>query len=345
MKLSRYDTAKNTDLVALAERMGFKVLKQGRSWGGNCCPVCGESEDGSTRLSIFMSGSEIYRWKCFACGDGVGGTAIDFVAAVDGCSANQAVNRLLEGTLSNVPCINATTTTRSKTDVDQEHDQLAEVLKIIWERAFCDVPAVKEYLMRLKIGGDVVAAAVEQGRLRMLPASPDDATRWLLSNVGENLLRGSGLWREGRSKPAIAYRPLVFLLPLMSGAEFHVCHAVDESEVKSISYGRLLWPWVLSGKHTDHFLIVDSAIEALSAATLGETGGIMGLPGHYSWHAEWFPKTRKRYGSSFVLGLDNKEAGNRVSNAIAAKLSQLKIPFSRKHLPEGMDWNNVLQRQ
>lgn len=343
MKISRYDTAKNTDLVALAERMGFKVLKQGRSWNGNRCPVCGESKDGSARLSIFMSGSDIYRWKCLDCGDRVGGTAIDFVVAVAGCSANQAVNRLLEGTLSNVPCIAAAT--RSKHDVDEEHDRLAEVLHIIGERAFVDVPAVKGYLARLRIGSDAVAAAVEQGRLRMLPANPDEATRWLLSNVGEKLLRGSGLLREGRSKPAIAYRPLVFLLPMMTGAEFHVCHEVDESEVKSISYGRLLWPWVLSGKHTDHFLIVDSAIEALSAATLGEAGGIMGLPGNYAWHAEWFPKTRKRYGSSFVLGLDNKETGNRVSNAIAAKLSQLDIPFSKKPLPEGMDWNNVLQQQ
>jgi hypothetical protein len=342
MKMSRYDTAKNTDLVALAERMGFKVLKQGRSWNGNHCPVCGESEDCSTRLSIFMSGSDIYRWKCFACGDR-GGTAIDFVVAVVGCSANQAVNRLLEGTLSDVPSIAAAT--RSKNDVDEEHDRLAEVLKIIGERAFADVPAVKGYLARLRIGGDVVAAAVEQGRLRMLPSSPDDATRWLVSNVGENLLRGSGLLREGRSKPAIAYRPLVFLLPEMTGAEFHACHEVDESEVKSISYGRLQWPWVLKGKHTDHFLIVDSAIDALSAATLGEDGGIMGLPGNYSWQGGWFQKTRKRYGSSFVLGLDNKDAGNRVSNAIAAKLSQLDIPFSRKPLPLGMDWNNVLQQQ
>jgi len=343
MKMSRYDTAKNTNLVALAEHMGFKVRQQGRSWGGSHCPVCGESEDGSDRLSIYMSGSEIYRWKCLNCGDGVGGTTIDFVVAAAGCSANQAVNRLLEGTLSSVPCISAAT--RSRDDVDEEHDRLAEVLQIIGERAFCDVPAVKEYLAHLKIGGDVVEAAVEQGRLRMLPSNPDVATRWLLSNVGEKLLRGSGLLREGRSKPAIAYRPLVFLLPKMTGAEFHVCHEVDESEVKSISYGRLLWPWVLSRKHTDHFLIVDSALEALSAATLGEDGGIMGLPGHYAWQEGWFPKTRKRYGSSFVLGLDNKEAGNRVSNAIAAKLEQLDIPFSRKPLPEGMDWSNVLQQQ
>lgn len=343
MKTSRYDTAKNTDLVALAQRMGFKVLQQGRSWISNHCPVCGESEDSSTRLSIFMSGSDIYRWKCLACGDRVGGTAIDFVVAVVGCSANQAVNRLLEGTLSDVPCIAAEA--RSKHDVDEEHDRLAEVLQIIEQRAYSDVPAVKEYLARLKIGGDVVAAAVEQGRLRMLPSNPDDATRWLLSNVGEKLLRGSGLLREGRSKPAIAYRPLVFLLPMMTGAEFHVCHEVDESEVKSISYGRQLWPWVLKGQHTDHFLIVDSAIEALSAATLGEAGGIMGLPGNYAWQEGWFPKTRKHYGSSFVLGLDNKEVGNRVSDAIAEKLSQLDIPFSKKPLPKGMDWNNVLQLQ
>lgn len=343
MKMSRYDAAKNTDLVALAERMGFKVLKQGRSWNGNRCPVCGESEDGSTRLSIYMSGSDIYRWKCLACGDRVGGTAIDFVVAQAGCSANQAVNRLLEGTLSDVPCIAAAT--RSKHDVDEEHDRLAEVLHIIGKRAFGDVPAVKGYLARLKIGLDTVAAAVEQGRLRMLPSSPDDATRWLMSNVGENLLRVSGLLREGRSKPAIAYRPLVFLLPEMTGAEFHVCREVDESEVKSISYGRLQWPWVLKGKHTEHFLIVDGAIDALSAATLGEDGGIMGLPGNYAWQEGWFPRTRKRYGSSFVLGLDNKEAGNRVSDAIAAKLSQLDIPFSRKPPPKGMAWNNVLQQQ
>jgi hypothetical protein len=343
MKMSRYDTAKNTDLVALAERMGFKVLKQGRSWSGTQCPVCGESVDGSTRLSIFMSGSDIYRWKCFACGDGVWGTAIDFVVAVAGCSANQAVNRLLEGTLSNVPSI--ATATRSRQDVDEEHDCLAKVLHIIGKRALDVVPAVMGYLVRLRICSDVVAAAVAQGRLRMLPSSPDEATRWLMSNVGENLLRRSGLLKEGRSKPAIAYRPLVFLLPEMTGAEFHVCHEVDESEVKSISYGRLQWPWVLKGKHTNHFLIVDSAIDALSAATLGEDGGIMGLPGNYAWQPGWFPKTRKRYGSSFVLGLDNKEAGNRVSEAIAAQLSQLDIPFSSKPPPKGMNWNNVLQQQ
>lgn len=344
MKISRYDTAKNTDLVALAQRMGFKVVQQGRSWCSNHCPVCGESVDGSTRLSIFMSGSNIYRWKCFKCGDRVGGTAIDFVVAAVGCSANQAVNRLLEGTLSDVPCI--ATEARSTHDVEEEHDRLSEVLHIIGERAYCDVPAVTEYLARLKIDSEVVAAAVEQGRLRMLPSNPDDATRWLLSNVGEKLLRGSGLLREGRSKPAIAYRPLVFLLPQMTGAEFHVCRDIDESEVKSISYGRQLWPWVLSGKHTDHFLIVDSAIEALSAATLGEAGGIMGLPGNYAWQEGWFPKTRRRYGSSFVLGLDNKESGNRVSDAIAQKLSQLDIPFSRMPPPRGMDyWNNALQLQ
>ena len=343
MKTSRYDLAKGADLVALAERMGFKLLQQGRSWIGTQCPVCGESQDGSTRLSITMSGSGIYRWKCFACGDRVGGTAIDFVVAAAGCSANQAVNRLLEGTLSDVPCIAAAT--RSKHDVDVEHDRLAEVLHIIEKRSFDDVPAVKEYLARLKIGGSVVTAAVEQGRLRMLPSGPDDATRWLLSNVGEGLLRASGLLREGRSKPAIAYRPLVFLLPEMTGAEFHACHEVDENEVKCISYGRLQWPWAIKGKHTDHFLIVDGAIDALSAATLGESGGIMGLPGNYAWQECWFSKTRKRYGSSFLLGLDNKEAGNRVSDAIAAKLSQLDIPFSRKPLPKGMNWNNVLQQQ
>lgn len=343
MKMSRYDTAKNTDLVALAERMGFKVRPQGRHWTGNHCPVCGEDREGRARLSIFTSEQNIHRWKCFACGDGVGGTAIDFVVAATGCNANQAVNRLLEGTLSDVPSIAAAA--RSKLDVDREHDRLAEVLQIITTRALHDVPAVLEYLAHLKIGRNIVAAAIDQGRLRMLPSNPDDATRWLVSNVGSSLLREAGLWREGRSKPAIAYRPLLFLLPDMSGVECHVCREVDESEVKSISYGRLQWPWVLKGKHTNHFLIVDGAIDALSAATLGEDGGIMGLPGRYAWQESWFPRTRRHYGSSFVLGLDNKETGNRVSDAIAAKLSQLDIPFFRRTPPNGMSWNKLLQQQ
>lgn len=344
MKISRYDNAKSTDLIALAQRMGYEVSQKGRTWSGPHCPVCGKSEDGSTRLSIFMSGSDIYRWKCFACGDKVGGTAIDFVVAADGCSPNQAVNRLLEGALSDVPCIAAAA--RTKQDVEDEHNQLSEVLHIIEQRAFCDVPGVTEYLAHLKIGEGVISAAVEQGRLRMLPSSPDTATRWLLSNIGEKLLRGSGLLREGRCKPAIAYRPLVFLLPEMTGAEFHVCRDIDESEVKSITYGRHLWPWVLKGQHTEHFVIVDNAIEALSAATLGETGSIMGLPGNFAWQESWFPKTRKRYGSSFVLGLDNKESGNRVSDAIAQKLSQLNIPYSKMPPPRGVDyWNNALQLQ
>lgn len=181
----------------------------------------------------------------------------------------------------------------------------------------------------------------------MLPGKPFDAVRFLADRVGEGRLRQAGLWGEKARWPAIAFRPLIFLLPGFASAEFRLVRAPRATEPKAIRYGHLKWPWwwACEDARVRCVTVVEGPIDLLSRVELGLRRGeaVMALPGAGSWKPVWFTEIARRHGGvAFCIALDADAAGRQACEAIGRSLAEHTLPFEVEAPSEGSDWNNVL---
>lgn len=333
--MSVFDVARRVALPVLAKNHGITMREQGRSYGSKTCPCCGEGSETSNALSMFVSNEGIWRWKCWRCN--MGGTAIDYAAAIWGVTDNEAARRLASD--PNYTGATFASATPPKAQPQANPDALKEVLDALVHHG-CEDPKVLNYLVRDRgIGANVVKEAAQRGIARALPSDPYSCFRYLVERVGEGRLRAAGLWKEGSKWPAIAYRPLVFLLPEHSGAEFRMIREPSGQEPKAIRYGRLEWPWFWRGDLSS-ITVVEGAIDMMSLVTMGERGSIMGLPGATSWREAWFKKCAKKYPQAeWRLGLDSDAAGKTAAEAIETALAP--VP-AKRIVPTQKDWNEML---
>lgn len=345
MSNTRYfDTARQADLYRIAERAGYPLRKEGKAYASCRCPLCGEGEASSHKLSIFMSRSGIWRWNCFACGEK--GSPIDFAAAVWGLSHRDSAKKLAgcDEFANNTP-VN-THVKRAAVTASADQADVREVIAKLGEFGGSSVPEVMSYLVDERgLPESLCIEAAQRGIIRHLPSDPLACVRWLQATCGETLLKKAGFWKENSRWPAIAFRPIAFTLSDGGATEFRLARQPrNADEPKSIRYGKLAYPFWWKGENANRVLVVEGALDMLSAVALGERGNIMGVPGCQAWRQEWFYQIRRRYPDvEFVLGLDGDQAGQKAELSMSEHLIQGGFKFAIETLPEGKDWNNLLR--
>lgn len=320
-------------LPGLARELGLPIKKQGRSWGGATCPVCGDSTDGSNKLNIYVGRDGKWRWRCHACY--AHGDAADLIAAAKGVTVRDAL-RMVKGMPGTEPEVS---------DDGARQKAVKAVVEKMSTAAMSGRSEVGAYLASRGISMLTLDRAIGRGIVRCLPAEPYGAQRFLDEVIGQHLQRQAGFLKEGAKWSAIAFRPLVGILPGGS-AEFRIARQATSGEVKAIRYGHLAWPWWwrVGESSLKRIIVVEGLIDLLSVAQMGIKDGdaIMGLPGASSWKESWFYALQQKHGRPMLhVGLDADDAGDRASDSIIKAATRAGMPAERLR-PARKDWNEVL---
>lgn len=330
----------------LESELGVTGVKVGSGLRFNSCPNCGDSGAGSYKLTVKKDDRT---WRCFSCGEG--GSILDAVMFSRGCSLVEAGDAL-SGNKSHLKRVDRPKLDRAKEDAEiaVKTAKMRKAFSLIQQVCadFKDEPGPLNYLVETrKIPLHLVREAQKRGMVGFMPANANYAREVLLDAVGEDLLRETELWKPDKKLPGISYRPLVFFLPNLSSAEFRHIGEIQEGWTKSIRYGVLEYPYWWSGTEPQ-CMIVEGAIDMLSAVALGFNGHVMGLTGCNTFKEAWFPAAATRHGlRRYVIALDNdvnniRNPGQAWANNIKEMLDTMEIPSFIK-TPECGDINDILK--
>lgn len=330
----------------LSRQLGCELRQFGSGFRLSTCPYCGDSESATGKLSF---SKDDRHFKCWSCGKR--GSILDAAVQLWRCTLVEAAEQLLG-------IRDEFRTVQPKVDplVDVAVVAAQTALK---RRAFTLIQQLSadfkneatplDYLVNdRKLPVSIVREAQARGMLGFLPADSRKAKAALLSVVGEDLLRSSGLWKPDKKLPGIAYRPIVFFMPNLSSAEFRLAlKDVPPDWNKSIRYGTIEYPYWWQGSEPQ-CMIVEGAIDVLSAVALGFKGHIMGLTGCNTFIESWFPAAAKRHSlKRFAISLDNdvgraKNPGQMWAANIKELLDSQGLPCCIK-APAAGDINDVLK--
>lgn len=330
------------DLPRLASDEGFSLVKQNKSWCCNKCPSCGEGSKHSDKFSVFPGKDGKWRFKCFACG--VYGDTADFLAMARNIPLGEALGILDDesGALKRAVAKRPATPMPSARADEKNLASVRRVVAILRESALD--PAPLAYLRKRKLEDATIDMAVASGQLRMLPANPEGARRWLAKHVGESLLREAGMMREDSNWPALAFKPLLALDPGGFGVECRVA-TEDYEGPKAIRYGRMKWPWYFAHEpKASAILVTEGVIDALSAwQSVPEARAVLGVPGVNGWAERWFKEIKKGTPDATILiGFDIDKAGEESLPRLTAFLESISLAHVVMPPPQGKDWNEAL---
>lgn len=326
-------------LPDLVRSLGYPLRKQGRTWGGGKCPCCGQSDDAqSNKLCVYIGTDGKWRWRCHACS--ARGDAADFLAKSQGISLREAIKEvksLMTSTPEEVPA--------EAPSAQARRQAIKAALSRIAQHAHFE-SAVWAYLAGRGIQRKTLESAMERGLVATLPAEPYAAQRFLDEVVGAPLLRQAGFLKPGARWSALAFRPLLGILPGQCGVEARLGRAPLNGEVKAIRFGQLQWPWWWPAQSTlREVIITEGLIDLLSLVQGGlePHQAIMALPGASSWRAGWFEAVAMKHGRQveFAVGLDADDAGNRAAESLVHVIRQQGLTAHRV-TPPAKDWNCAL---
>lgn len=344
-----FATAKRLSLLAFFEQyVAPPIQRHGMQAMFDTCPSCGPARRrGRDRVSV----REDAKWHCFACNEG--GTIVDAARLLWRVGPLEAARRLAGGWSTPTPRRDVRQAEYWKAREQARQQSLRVALELIFDatRSSWDLE-VERYLVGRGITREVIGEAGRRGLLGALPSEPDAAAEWLVKVVGSELLEDSGLWKQGKPRPWIAYRPLVFFAPGLASAEFRVvprsgCAPTLGS--KSISVGRHQAPYWWH-RPSARCLVVEGMIDLMSAVVLGFPGCLIGVAGVGNWRIEWFTHAAQRHGiTAFEIAFDSDVDSERNVGQIAARRLQ-RICFEaglRAVLcgPQFGDLNDLLQIQ
>lgn len=336
------------DLLKYVESLGFHMKKSGTRYIG-ACPVCG----GGRRThcaNIYPSRDGKLRLHCFSCG--FHGDAADVAVAVEGVTLAEALRRFGGG---RVVAVTANIAFAEPQQAQRRYNAVGQVrllqqIKEITE-AF-GLPAghngLRHLIKERGLSLPTLEEAFEQGLLRLLPEDPVK-TKDLFGDIAEEIKK-AGLWAGRHCEWAAWYfRPIIFFAghkwPV--GFEARLARAPrrledGQEEAKCLFLGRkTAAPFVLPG-NGDTLLLVEGAIDALSARELGWQGTVWGLAGAGAWSAKMAQEAAKRY-KTVLVGLDADEAGDAMARHIAASLRENGAKRVIRVRPKGAkDWNEML---
>lgn len=343
----RFEAARRAmPLPELWRRYGLKTKVKGERFETPFTPCCGEATR-SDAGSLFIGNDDSWRWHCFRCSRG--GSAIDFVAKMDGCTPKDAVTKLLndgggfQAIMGREPAVR-----RPRTSPVEKAKALHQVMTTLLANKALD-PKVRDYLVNeRKVPLWVVEEAVNRRILRTLPGHPDAADLWLRMNCGEETLLKSGLLNTGKRRCGAAYRPMVFLSAKVSAVEFSVASRIRKEGVpKALQYGEKTLPlvWMPRGE-IKKIMVVEGGIDLLSCVSLGfdQETLLIGLLGASSWNVDWIKTLCEKFPrAAWQLGLDLDAAGENSHLQLIEVIEENGSKVSR--LPPwggGGDWNDTL---
>lgn len=309
--------------------MGAKGKPVAGSIRYSVCPSCGPSSDASVKCSVRNE-----RWHCFACMKK--GDVVDAAAAFFGVPAADAAQQLV-GQGEQFMAKRNELPLMPKVVRDQE--SINQVISMLLGAQKLPDLACMDYLCSRGISKEIVEDAVLRKMIVTLPGDPNAALRYLFDCVGRDLLLKSGIWKEGSKAPAVCYRPLAFVNSDERGIEFRLIGESAVAIAKSIRYGEP-GPWVWKGN--DHAMIVEGAIDLLSAVQMGTKRTVIGLPGAKNWNAEdkWLNALMGRH---ILVALDNDEAGQAGTKDLEEILKGRAIVRRYQHLAGCKDLNDQLK--
>jgi len=342
-----FDAVKELSLSEfLSRELNIDGRKVGASLRFAACPNCGMSSGNSHKLTI---SKDDRNWHCFSCGEH--GSILDAAMKLWGCPIWVAAERLI-GVKSDFKHV-----ARPKIDRSAELAAAAERTTKMRKAFMAIQQACAEFANEVeplryltdyrKIPLSIVREGQRRGMVGFLPADSNRAKEVLLSAVGEDLLRETELWKPDKKLPGIAYRPLVFFLPNLSSAEFRLIGEIREGWTKSIRYGTLEYPYWWQGTDAQ-CMIVEGAIDVMSAVALGFNGHVLGLTGCNTFNDAWFPAAAKRHGiKRYVVALDNDvgkklNPGQMWAKNLHEVITTQGIPCLIK-TPESGDINDILK--
>lgn len=342
-----FEAVKALSVTEFLERqLGCVSRKVGSGIRMASCPSCGDSKSKFSHKVILSKDDRT--WYCFSCGSH--GSILDAAMALWGCSLIEAHDQLL-GIRNEIrpakPKID-----RSAADADAlaKTAKMRQAFGLIQKAclALKDEAEPLNYLVdHRKIPLPVVRKAQARGMVGFMPSNSGQATEFLVSAVGEDLLRDTGLWKPASRLPGIASRPLVFFMPNLSSAEFRLIGEVDPSWTKSIRYGTLEYPYWWQGEDAQ-CMIVEGMIDLLSVVALEYPGHVMGLTGCNTFIPSWFPAAFQKHSlKRFVIALDNdvdnaKNPGQTWAHKLEDLIKGLGMPCFVK-TPERGDINDILK--
>ncbi len=212
-----FEEAKSRSLTDFLEKaLLVPAHKVGTQIRMDSCPNCGPSALGSAKLRLKNDRT----WQCYGCGES--GSIIDAAlhAYKSGWTPLEAAYFVVEG---------VTTPAQSPGDIRAKQQEQSErknfevqALRLIHEATRGEFDSrVWEYLIRTRgLSPQVVQSAWEQGMLGTMPSDREQASVFLRTVVGDDLLFYAGLWKEEAPTPWIAGRPLIQFVDSHEFAEF-----------------------------------------------------------------------------------------------------------------------------
>lgn len=338
-----YEAArKAVPLPDLWASYGWPTKVMGSRVVSTTSPCCGESRRDDA-LSMQVDTGNIWRWKCFRCNSG--GSAIDAVALKEGVTSFQAARRLVNAyggieRITGIPV--ATAVRRPKYGTPEQQKAVAKAVGALRESRALD-PKVKAYLAGRGISTNTIAAAVDKGILRSLPASPATARTWWDLTLTNDEQLTAGVIKQGARLPASCYRPLVFMAQ-DDGAEFRTIGQATGAKALQLGLPKRPIVWV-PDKEPTAIAVVEGGIDLLSAIDLGMTNTlIIGLFGTAAWRPDWIAEFREAVapGCRWYIATDADVSGDSAASTIIKQLDDAGVAAERKRPWGGKDWNDVL---
>ena len=347
-----------TGIIQEMDRRSYPYRKQGRTYGSNRCPHCGDGSKHSNKLNVYVGSDGFERYKCMACGKH--GDVIDFVMAVEGLSQQGAIEMLARQSGRHAPArreANHPKPTGDQQAAGEElpvaSDAMKEAVGLI--RTHCVDRTTLDYLVMRGMTRPTIEMAVATGMLCALPPDPGTARADLIRIVGKDRLIAAGLMRSDSDWPAAAFMPLIGIPPGDSAIQCRrIKPARNDSDPRYIIYGRVRWPYTVRKSGTERpktVAIVEGMIDALSFSECEEartTDVILGIPGTSAWKPAWIAAIRERAGpdGTLILALDDNHAGDACSQAIQEFLDQSGGAMKTFRMrPPLQDWNRTLKQR
>jgi len=295
-------------------------------------PDCGESSKRTGKVSVREG-----KWHCFACGEH--GDVIEAANLWKGYGSLSRAADYLSGNVGDEPIVSRPVIAYEPVPV-RNQEAINKVIERLFDVAARPVDGVVSYLEGRGITRELTLEAIDRGIMLHLPTDPTDALRFLLDEVGKDLLCEAGMWKEGSKTPGIIYKPLLFVSWDKSGVEFRIADKPKDGAPKAIRYGNPT-PCIWEGN--GHAMITEGFIDMLSAVALGSERTIYGIPGAENWSEsdDWINSLA---GKNTIICLDDDSAGKRGRIKLHSFLSSIHCRTSIYTPPDGLnDLNDQLK--
>lgn len=361
-------------VLSLSSFLDVEMNAKGKPMSGvirySECPWCGPSESGSSvKLAVLQGDRQCKCHRCSESGDIIA-VAMQFWGTSNWETALRLTGKSKEISTNVSPIKHRVIETNldlQKIEAERAMHLREALIKIhAAAESYKDEQACMDYLcIQRGLPEDVVREAQRRKMLAFLPTDPAKAKKLIMDNVGESLMKSSGLWKEGAKSSAIFYRPLMFILPGFQSAEFRIIGQPENDETpKGIRYGKnIKLPFVWRVEQSSRAMVVEGFIDMLSAVALGYSGHVVGMPGANSWNPEWFTSIASKLNvEKWFLALDNdsdeldelvdgkvvgklKNPGQTWAAKLQEELTKLNMSNQLKSPPAHHDINDVLRER